>query len=108
VLSYLLFVLSGGILWLLARWYPTLALKFSHRSCSLRLATKMLVRDQYGESIIADVVRREEACFPVASEVYDDEAGVRFLFYALSPFALEILTFFFFFFEAVAGGCLPS
>ncbi|XP_070207558.1 polyamine-transporting ATPase 13A3-like isoform X2 [Littorina saxatilis] len=54
-LSWLLYVLTVGLLRLLFYWLPHLMVQFTHRECSLDQAEKVIMKDHYDQSFVSTV-----------------------------------------------------
>lgn len=55
LLANFTYTLSGGIVWLLARWFPKLKLSLNYDPCSLAVATHVYVQNQWEEGLILPV-----------------------------------------------------
>ncbi len=55
VITWILIVLTIGFLRLIFYWKPDWMLKCTHRQCSLKTATKVLLKDKYNQWFVEKV-----------------------------------------------------
>jgi cation-transporting ATPase 13A3/4/5 len=49
------YILSGGLLWILARWFPKLKLQLNYDPCGLSIATHVFVENQWEEGVVIPI-----------------------------------------------------
>lgn len=60
VLSWILYVLTVGLMRLVFYWLPHLMVQFTYSCCSLREAEKVILKDQYDQYFVATIHTQEQ------------------------------------------------